>query len=887
MITEPQKGLQGSTANNNYNAKLPEADLPACGNAFETLYEHARAFMKEHGFQYDDEFTDTSVGPPIKFDGRGEGKRKLEWLHCNILDRGIRITFGSHHADLNQHGRISKPFLVDEAEYAGLSAEERERLEAEKKATSARAKVREVKETAIANQQADYAIEKYYAASQQPPPPDAVTYYSNKGMVPMGDVRWEKSTSYNENGVETVEYIAIHPILNVKMKIRAIQELYSNKKDFGDGSPRNKRTLGKTSGCFRLYGKAVNSERIYLCEGIATAESIFQATNVTALAVLGCGAYDKVLEDIKRHYPTSKITICSDNDLKPDGKNPGLEAATAAALKYGCCLAVPQFPEEKGGTDFDDLRQLLGKEEVRRQVNASAVCGPQTASAKKTNAEAERPPLAGVENPNGAGEGIEQPFPEDVLPPFLRDITQSTAIKASTDASIAGTVAQALAATALRKCVKVTEKQDLTHFLSFFHIVVAGSAEGRKSANTKPMLEVFTRYHAEKKAAYDKACAVYRSARKAAERQKEDIFKTGSLEAQAEAAGLLEMRVEALKPKFYRLFATDVTGPAFLKRLDEAGGYFGIFSTDGGDIIDFIIGSALNGTNDMVFVKLITSDPIQIERVGSDGLGITKDIPHPAGNILLMTQDERWSRLNEHKRLRGSGLLGRMHPAIIPPRKIGYLEQVEDAEKIIPKENAPKDAWDKAIETLLLLEGEIVLILSNEARQARIRFNNEVQATVGIDQENYDVADILHRVVSEAVKRAALFHVCDHWENLASLPKEIPGPTFERAVTMQKYYMGQAMTARRGVFSKATSQELEAFLKKWIRKVEAQDVRFLRFLPIHELSRFLRPPKDKTVAFLAVLEASGIVSVQQGEGKRHSAYRLLHLDLAKQFLEKM
>ncbi len=48
---------------------------------------------------------------------------------------------------------------------------------------------------------------------------------------------------------------------------------------------------------------------------------------------------------------------CADNDRKTEG-NPGLTAATAAAKETGARLAVPEFPEDAIGSDFNDLANL-------------------------------------------------------------------------------------------------------------------------------------------------------------------------------------------------------------------------------------------------------------------------------------------------------------------------------------------------------------------------------------------------------------------------------------------------------------------------------------------------------------------------------------------------
>jgi hypothetical protein len=479
---------------------------------------------------------------------------------------------------------------------------------------------------------------------------------------------------------------------------------------------------------------------------------------------------------------------------------------------------------------------------------------------------------------------IEEPFPIDVLPTVLRDIVTTISTDADSDPAISGTAAQSLAATALRRCVRVIEKANpyIQHYTTFFHTVVGESAQSRKSSNTKPLLRVFEKYHKKAKDKYDKQFRVYANAKDLAKKEKEEIKKDSSksIEDRAKTLAEIDTTIEELKPKYYRLFTTDTTGPAFIMRLNETDGYYGIFTTDGGDLIDFIIGTPQSGTNDIIFVKLVTNDDIQVDRVGPDRRGISIDIPEPCGNVFIMTQEERWIRFNTHPRLRGSGLLGRNNPAIIPPRAKGYIEHEQENKQTTQME---LQAWEELVEMFLNFRGEITLKLSKEAQKERMLLNNKFQETVGVDQPNYDVSDIVHRTVSECVKRAALFHVCDHYRNLKNIPDEIPLQTFNRAIVMQMYYLQQAINARRGDIGKAAAMELTAFLSKWIRRADQKEETFTDYIRASDLGKYFNTPPSKVKEFLHKLEEADVVKELPAEGKKASRY-ILNTERAKLFI---
>lgn len=129
-----------------------------------------------------------------------------------------------------------------------------------------------------------------------------------------------------------------------------------------------KRFLSGTEKHGAYLAIAGNGDTVYLCEGWATGCTIHEATGATIIVCFDCGNLEPVAKEIKAKGPEYKLVVCADNDSQTEG-NPGVTKATEAALLVGCLLAVPIMPPDCGGTDYNDLHQSAGLDEVKRQLS--------------------------------------------------------------------------------------------------------------------------------------------------------------------------------------------------------------------------------------------------------------------------------------------------------------------------------------------------------------------------------------------------------------------------------------------------------------------------------------------------------------------------------------
>jgi phage/plasmid primase-like uncharacterized protein len=133
-----------------------------------------------------------------------------------------------------------------------------------------------------------------------------------------------------------------------------------------DGSKRFLRD-GAIKGHY--YQLGLDSNTVYLCEGYATAATIWQATQAIVVAAFNAGNLLAAARAIRLKYPTKQLVICADNDqFNPQG-NIGLEKATEAANTVNGYLIKPQFEHlEAKPTDFNDLYLQQGLASVCEQL---------------------------------------------------------------------------------------------------------------------------------------------------------------------------------------------------------------------------------------------------------------------------------------------------------------------------------------------------------------------------------------------------------------------------------------------------------------------------------------------------------------------------------------
>lgn len=119
---------------------------------------------------------------------------------------------------------------------------------------------------------------------------------------------------------------------------------------------------------------------VLVAEGYATGATLHEATGYPVAIAFDAGNLGPVAAALRKRYKRVQILICADDDSFSEG-NPGVTAASAAALAVSGAWAAPRFADEEARqakhasqghklTDFNDLHALEGLHVVRTQIEA-------------------------------------------------------------------------------------------------------------------------------------------------------------------------------------------------------------------------------------------------------------------------------------------------------------------------------------------------------------------------------------------------------------------------------------------------------------------------------------------------------------------------------------
>jgi len=120
---------------------------------------------------------------------------------------------------------------------------------------------------------------------------------------------------------------------------------------------------GRKRGGFYPFGKISGANRVLIGEGLATVAAVHAVDGAPAVAAMDAGNLSTVALADRKLAPDAEIILLADNDIKPDGNNPGLKATTEAAQVVGGRVAVPDLDGQK--CDFWDVWQRCGADAVR------------------------------------------------------------------------------------------------------------------------------------------------------------------------------------------------------------------------------------------------------------------------------------------------------------------------------------------------------------------------------------------------------------------------------------------------------------------------------------------------------------------------------------------
>jgi len=203
-------------------------------------------------------------------------------------------------------------------------------------------KLQEIKTTAK-HQEAETSVNERWSSGDLV---NSHQYLSNKGVISY-DLRVDRGS-------------LLVPLFNIEGEMVNIQSINPNgDKYFAKG--------GRKKGCFYLLGDVTDT--IIFCEGYSTGASIFEATKIAVAICFDSGNLMSVALELSTKHPNAKILICGDDD-RHNEVNTGRIKACETATHVGGSVVFPVFEDnvKDNPTDFNDLHQLKGLSEVKKQI---------------------------------------------------------------------------------------------------------------------------------------------------------------------------------------------------------------------------------------------------------------------------------------------------------------------------------------------------------------------------------------------------------------------------------------------------------------------------------------------------------------------------------------
>ena len=117
---------------------------------------------------------------------------------------------------------------------------------------------------------------------------------------------------------------------------------------------------GRVAGCFHRIGQVLEeADTVYICEGVATGASIYEAVGGTVVCAMNAGNMTSVCCAVREKYNV-EIVVCGDSD------DVGRTKAQHAAAQCGGRVAIPRGE----GTDWNDLHVAVDLVAVKTQLQA-------------------------------------------------------------------------------------------------------------------------------------------------------------------------------------------------------------------------------------------------------------------------------------------------------------------------------------------------------------------------------------------------------------------------------------------------------------------------------------------------------------------------------------
>ncbi len=716
-------------------------------NAFESF----KNAMLAHGLQPPDTI---QPGKFHRFPGIDKnGSDDAGW--CKLFDDMHGGVFGDFSSGLFEHWQIETERTYTAEERAAF----KQRIEAERQ----QRQVEELqRHEAAANQAADILAAAGADPKQHP--------YTIKKAVDFGPE--VKRGAWLQRGWTDALLI---PIYGADGKIWTLEAINADgEKDY--------LKAGRKRGGFHPLGKIRGANRVLIGEGLATVAAVHFVDGAPAVAAMDAGNLATVALAVRTLTSNAEIFLLADNDIKPDGTNPGLKAATEAAQVIGGRVAVPELDGQK--CDFWDLWQQRGADAVRdalikiRDVatddhNHNHWPQPQSLTAKIAP----------------------EAYPMDALPDMIREAIEEVAafIKAPLPL-VAGAALGALSLAIQAHC-DIKRAEGLTGPIGLFMLSIADSGE-RKTTCDGFFTSAIRQYETEQAELalpllkdYEAELAAWNAERDGLLSAIKESVKKGK-DARSQKDDLKELEHHKPEPpKIPRLILGDETPENLAYTLAKNWPSAGVVSSEAG-----VVFGAHGMGKDSVMRNLALLNILWDGKELSIGRRTSESFTVKGARLTLAMQiQEATLRAFFDKSgalARGTGFLARFlvawpestqgnRPFTDPPDTWPKLARFH--QRITEILNTPAPLSDQG-----RLE-PAMLTFTSAAKAAWIAFHDDLEIELRSGGELYDVRDVASKTADNAARLAALFH---------GFTKEIGGTvdvdSFESASRIAAWHLSEA-----------------------------------------------------------------------------------------------
>ncbi|MGJ0492176.1 DUF3987 domain-containing protein [Methylobacter sp.] len=721
--------------------------------------ESFKTAIQAHGLQPQDTII---PGKFHRFPGFDK-KQGNDAAWCKLFDDGRGGVFGDFSTGLDEHWQAATERTYTAEERQAF----RKRIETERQQREAE-ELRQHEATAI---NAGNVLAAANADPSQHP-------YSLKKVVAFGPR--VKRGAWPQRGWTDALLI---PIYGADGKVWTLEAInLDGEKDYLKG--------GRKRGGFYPLGKIRGAKRVLIGEGLATVAAVHAVDGAPAVAAMDSGNLSAVALAVRNLAPDAEIILLADNDIKANGSNPGLKAATEAGQAVGGFVAAPELDGQK--CDFWDVWQQRGADAVRDALvkirDVATVTVATIATDESIDSHWPKPqPLTDKIEPEA--------YPVDALPDVIREAAEEVAgfVKAPFPL-VAGSALGALSLAIQAHC-DIKRAERLTGPIGLFMLSIADSGE-RKTTCDGFFTAAIRQYEDEQAELAAPLLKDYAAALASWNAEREGIL-SAIKEAGKKGKAIAELRDNLTQlehdkpepPRIPRLILGDETPENLAYTLAKNWPSAGVVSSEAGVVFGAHAMGKDSVMRNMALLNVLwDGGSLSIGRRTSESF----TVQGARLTVALQIQEATLRAFFDKSGglARGTGFLARF--------LVAWPESTQGKRPFTdPPETWPKlAAFHRRITDILNTQAPLkdqggleptMLTFTPAAKVAWIAFHDALEGELRSGGELYDVRDVASKTADNAARLAALFHVFSHDMNSA-----VDVDSFEGASQIAAWHLSEA-----------------------------------------------------------------------------------------------